>query len=57
LHDPLTDPEIEDTLINQSDLQIAAKELADRAYVRNEQGRAMSLRAKPDDITVVLVRV
>ncbi len=57
LHDNLTKTEIEDICKQQKTLEEIAKELKDKAFARSKESRSKEMRAKQDDISLVLVEV
>lgn len=56
VHDNLTDEQIKTTIVNAPS-ECAANKLASRAHETSREPRKINARAKPDDITAVVVEI
>lgn len=54
IHDNLTNDEIEE-IVKQADSPTVAQTLVERALERSRQERSVTMRAKPDDMTAVVI--
>ncbi len=57
IHDNLTDAEIEDLLKKEKDCGIASDLLVEASVARSREGKKVNFRAKPDDMTAIVVEV
>lgn len=57
VHDNLTDREIEEICISSSGSREAAVRLTANSFARSREGRERNIRAHPDDMSAVVVKI
>ena len=57
IHDNLTTEEIQEIIKQSSTIEEIVKNLIDKSLVRSRQSKKEEIRAKPDDMSVILINI